>query len=74
MKKIKKINLLNLSKEELDNKELILLRGGVLEPTCNFKCKNGTCSCPSGGEGQYMVSANNEYQANRQNQVCYNNN
>lgn len=53
MKKQSRINLHNLSKSEIVNRELSLLKGGVV---CLAICSDQICRCEEGGGGPDSAS------------------
>jgi natural product precursor len=60
MKTIKKLKLNNLSKEELNNREQILITGGVSRPPCPCTCAcvgqlMGAFGSTSGESGVYVT-------------------
>lgn len=55
MKKISKLKLIHLDKDELEAKQMNILRGGdacSCNPTCGCAAN---CSCPPVGEGQISI-------------------
>jgi natural product precursor len=52
MKKLKKLKLNNISKMELESRQMNMLKGGNCSCTCGCSCGSTNCHCPQVNPGE----------------------